>query len=206
MWRFFPETLAAIQRRASCCNCCIFPHLQCWSALFADCKGGFCRSISVFWCGTVLKLGFGHHRLPYEQCLRSTCVCECHCWLDWTDILLNYSLILMSALFRCLLTKVRLSLCESFQWNFDTSQISMHLYCSLNCTGIVQWYLHRCRCLLCVLPFYKVWNGSFSFSGWNLWVRCTKIFPLMYCSYYQCQMASEINYICQNLTGVSAVF
>lgn len=83
MWWFFPGTLAAIQRRASCWNCCTFPHLQCWSALFADCKGGYRRSISVFWCGTVLKLGFGHHRLPYEQCVRSTRVCERHCGLDW---------------------------------------------------------------------------------------------------------------------------
>lgn len=40
----------------------------------------------------------------------------------------------------------------------------------------------------------------------ELVVRCTKILPLMYCRYYQCQMASEINYICQNLTGASAVF
>lgn len=32
-------------------------------------------------------------------------------------MLLYYLLILMSALFRCLLTKVRLFLCESFQWS-----------------------------------------------------------------------------------------
>lgn len=158
--------------------CCIFPHLQCWSTLFADCKGGCCRSISVFWCGTVLKLGFGHHRLPYEQCLRSTCVCECHCWLDWTDVLLNYSLILMSALFRCLLTKVRLSLCESFQWNFDTSQISMHPYCSLNCTGIVQWYLHRCLCLLCVLPELVLFHflvETFEYAVQKYFLWCTVV-------------------------------